>query len=287
MRSRLIFKTIRIVNWAQLRAHQERLVESRSTWIFRGERDARWRLETTLERTARLLDVPNSELPYREAGLIRRFKRQYHHHSVDPPASGNYLEWLAIMQHHGAPTRLLDWTYSFFPALYFAVANGDSEAALWAINHDRIIEALRAGKELARIEKLVDESRNVFDLRTFRHTFAQSPPLPFVCPVNPYRLNERLAIQQGLFLCPGDISQSFEQNLAAVVGDSPPPGVVTKLLISKAPAFRQEILRRLNRMNVNAATLFPGLDGFARSLTTLMALPKKNLPPDPEFLNLE
>jgi hypothetical protein len=188
------------------------------------------------------------------------------------------------MQHYGAPTRLLDWTYSFFPALYFAVENGDSEGALWAINHTKLVAALRADTNLALIEKLVDETRNVLDLETFKKAFAQSPAVPFVCPVNPYRLNERLTIQQGLFLCPGDVSKPFERNLAALLGESPDSAVMTKLLISNEPQFRRDILTQLHRMNMNASTLFPGLDGFARSLATLIALPKEVLPPDPEFM---
>jgi hypothetical protein len=275
---------IKVRSWDQLNEEQKRLNATGHTWIFRGQRDSAWHLETSLERVAKQLAVPESELPLREAGLIRRFKRQYHHYSVVSPAAGNYLEWLSIMQHYGAPTRLLDWTYSFFPALYFAVENGDSEGALWAINHTELVAALKTDKELALIEKLVDETRNVLDLETFKKAFAQNPPVQFVCPVNPYRLNERLTIQQGLFLCPGDVSKSFEHNLAAVVGESPASTVITKFLIPKEPLFRREIFCRLYRMNMNASTLFPGLEGFARSLATLIALPADILPPDPEFM---
>jgi hypothetical protein len=57
--------------------------------------------------------------PRIESGLLRRFKRQAHHYISNPPEENDPLEWLALMQHYGAPTRLLDWTYSFFVALYF------------------------------------------------------------------------------------------------------------------------------------------------------------------------
>ena len=97
-------------------------------------------------------------------------------------------------------------------------------------------------------------------------------PISFVYPVNPFRLNERLIIQQGVFLCPGDVSIPFEDNLFAVL----PPGTASppfyKLKIKHNA--RSDYLRKLHRMNMNTSTLFPGLDGFARSLNNILAFPE-------------
>src|SRR5688572_25659565 len=102
-----------ISDWAGLLKEFERTRRGQQNWIFRGQSDAKWGLASTLERVRKTRGIPRRDLLHTEGGLIRRFKRQYHHYSSDPPNEWDYLEWLALMQHHGAPTRLLDWTYSF------------------------------------------------------------------------------------------------------------------------------------------------------------------------------
>src|SRR5262245_37557781 len=98
---------IPIAGWDHLLEEHKRL---RGTeWIFRGQGSSAWDLETSIERLAKSLEVPFGELPYRERGILRRFKRQYHHYSSACPDQDDNIEWLSIMRHYGAPTRLLDW----------------------------------------------------------------------------------------------------------------------------------------------------------------------------------
>jgi hypothetical protein len=85
--------------------------------------------------------------------------------------------------------------------------------------------------------------------------------------VAPRSLHERVTLQQGVFLCPGDVECPFEDNLAAVLArprSGAPP--LVQFVIQDKDDLRDEIRRRLDRMNVSEAVLFPGLDGFARSL---------------------
>ena len=124
----------RITSWKTLSIEFDRTRHGNDAWAFRGQSDAAWPLETTLERVRVSRGIPRREVAQIEGGLIRRFKRQYHLHSADPPREDDYVEWLALMQHHGAPTRLLDWTYSFFVAVFFAVEGGRTPAAVWALN---------------------------------------------------------------------------------------------------------------------------------------------------------
>jgi hypothetical protein len=91
--------------------------------------------------------------------------------------------------------------------------------------------------------------------------------VPFVYPVNPKRLNERVTVQQGVFLNVGDPSRSFVENLRAL---QLPKERLWKIRIENK--CRRDVLLPLHRMGVNRAALFPGLDGFAGSLHTKMLL---------------
>lgn len=258
--------------------------DAKYNWIFRGQSNKNWRLQTTLERTAEKLDIPNSELPEREAGLIRRFRRQYHHFSDSPPTDC-LIEVLSIMRHYGAPTRLLDWTYSIYPALYFALETGDTDSAVWALNVTKLVKGLREDPRTKNVMKIVDDNRNIFPFERFKKSFSCNPPIPFACPVNPYRLNERLTIQQGVFVCPGDVSLSFEENLEATIRNIE-PSILYKYVIPGQASVRKDFLVHLYQMNMHAAVLYPGLDGFARSLATMMALPMGMFPPDEDMKKL-
>jgi hypothetical protein len=82
-----------------------------------------------------------------------------------------------------------------------------------------------------------------------------------VAPIQPFRMNERLTIQQGLFLCPAQISSTFEQSLSAMS--------LTGTRFEKydfSASLRGDILSERNKMNINRASLFAGIDGFAQSL---------------------
>ena len=101
-------------------------------------------------------------------------------------------------------------------------------------------------------------------------TFRENYMMPrtraqFVFPENALRLNERLTIQQGSFLCPGDVTATFETNLKSMQGCGQKKNVVKLRLDMKKEQFCK-FARMLRRMNVSSAALYPGLDGFARSI---------------------
>ena len=62
------------------------------------------------------------------------FKRKAHQFLAQPPDPDDDFQWLALMQHHGAPTRLLDFTWSPYVAAFFALERATSDAAVWALN---------------------------------------------------------------------------------------------------------------------------------------------------------
>ena len=183
------------------------------------------------------------------------------------------------MRHYGAPSRLQDWSYSFYVALFFALREAGQACAVWALEKFSLIEN-RYAKIPFEVWKDLSEDKDITKYRTWKNVFTQGV-VPFVYPVNPFRLNERLVIQQSDFLCTGDISKPFEENLAAMLPEDKGQNnfKLYKYEIDFSGKERQKALLHLHRMNINEATLFPGLGGFARSLKHLLTSPKNLLKP--------
>jgi hypothetical protein len=175
------------------------------------------------------------------------------------------------MQHHGAPTRLLDCTYSPFVAAAFALESGriDKSPVVWCFRGEwGAQEAMPPA-----ISKLrnFDGDRND---ATFKKLYQlQEPGAPpevphrrkFVRAENPFYLNERLTAQQGVFLCPADIQSTFNENLQSMSGCDRADNIV-KIVLKLSNGEAINFIRELRNMNLSFATLFPGLDGFAKSI---------------------
>src|SRR5262245_38664721 len=107
--------------------------ECRATgWIFRGQRDAAWGLVPGLDRDKFRKAVEQTGRNTLEINLLYEFKRRARPHTVIEPRSD--WEWLALAQHHGLPTRMLDWTQSPLIALYFALEGQEKcRSSVWCI----------------------------------------------------------------------------------------------------------------------------------------------------------
>lgn len=176
------------------------------------------------------------------------------------------------MQHHGAPTRLQDWTYSPYVATLFAVEKAFSRngtCAVWSIEIEwckwAALEILRETQW--EMDLLIsDENSRTANLQSdayFENVYLKNRA-PLVVPMQPFRMNERNMIQQGAFLCPGTVNDSFIDNLKAMESKGLKEHLKKYVIPNKQ---RTTIIDDLYRMNVTRATLFPGLDGFAQSLT--------------------
>jgi hypothetical protein len=99
-------------------------------WVFRGHSDSNWGLQPTAERFAKTLRLTSIE-----QYVLLAFKRRAHQYLPDLPADSDTLEWLALAQHYGAPTKLLDFTSSPYVAAFFAVTeqreNESSAVGRW------------------------------------------------------------------------------------------------------------------------------------------------------------
>jgi hypothetical protein len=236
-------------------------------WVFRGQSCATWDLTTSLERAALSFDLSLSSLKLIESDLVHKFARHMHLYISNPPSRDGILEIMALMQHHGAPTRLLDWTYSVYAAGYFAYESNckGADCVIWAVDYKWCNqESQRILKEEFGDIAAIDDEHALDDPTLFRNVFWDRQ-VPFVCQLTPHRLSQRLIIQQGTFLWPGDISLPFMENLRALPDAK---NHVIRICVDGSPNTRMEALSSLYRMNMSSTTLFPGLDGFAASFRT-------------------
>lgn len=260
-----------VTTWKEL-VEVEAAFDPQERWAFRGQPTDAFPAPS-LERHARRLGISGSEVQDLEVKLILDFARRFHQYRSElQPSPGDTLEWLSWMRHYGTPTRLLDFTYSFFVAAYFALEDAEDDAFVWAVNTvwleqsaAEIVRHLAApaiGGETLDGRQLLDRFKRTRDGRTFRILFMKRPQR-FAYVVNPLRLNERQTLQQGLFIAPGDAGTSFEENVRAMPAHSENVSVV----VLRRTGIN-EVLEKLHRIGINRSTLFPGLDGFAQSMRT-------------------
>ena len=215
-------------------------------WAFRGQRDASMPLFSTISRYFMSFAVDPRAWAGQEKRILRIFKRKAIHFLDIVPDRDDDFEWLALMQDHGAPTRLLDFTWSPYVAAFFALHNTTREGVIWACNP-------------VEIEKMKQ-----VDLEKpggFRKYFL-SEAGNFVWLGEPYAMNRRLIAQSGTFLVPAVLDKSIEE----ILKDYPSPRETLIKFIMQATKVREKGMRELYRMNVTQASLFPDLDGLARSL---------------------
>jgi hypothetical protein len=250
-------KVHRVASWDQYL----RLVTNPpySTWVFRGQGDAKWPLSSSLSRYLLSARIPTERWQEQERRVLRIFKRKAHLLLTHVPADDDDFQWLALMQHHGAPTRLLDFTWSPYVAAFFALERATSDAAVWGINP--YAESWGAGLRTPAGDQV---SWRDVDLRTLgvfeKHYIAGV--LSFVWVGNPFLMNRRLIAQSGTFAVPGAITRPLEQ--IAPKGHDLREALIKFVLPSES--LRKTAMWELFRMNITNATLFPDLDGLARSM---------------------
>jgi hypothetical protein len=255
---------IRVSTWGELQevlfadAWQPDLRRFRSDFAYRGRNDAAEDLSTSL---LRLGGEPGSV----EGHLLRNFRKYAQREAVPFDSIWN---WLALAQHHGLPTRLLDWTYSPYVALHFATAapaTFDRDGVVWLVDYVRAQEEAPARLR----DVLRDQEMNVFTAELLEEVagglgdLEQLDDEDYVVFLEPPSLNERIVNQYGLFSLLSRPQARLDKWLEAR------PQLGRRLIV---PAeLKWEVRDKLDQANITERVLFPGLDGLSRWLARYYA----------------
>ena len=244
-------QTIEISSWNQF----IELTTQFDGWIFRGQEDTNWSLNTSLSRYLAQYIPDASQWPTREERALRIFRRKAHNFLDDPSVLEDDLRCLALMQHHGSPTRMLDFTKSPFVAAYFALCDAKSDCAIFALDTPRLWRLSPAGHpELTR--QMVDPRLKGNFAKYFLPNTHE-----MLWVGEPRQMDRRLVAQSGTFVMPGVLDKSLD-HIINNYGAS--EDLLQKLVLHQS--MRSQAMQELYRMNITHSTLFPDLDGLARSM---------------------
>lgn len=294
----------RATTWAELRDWLESFpaprlqireggVERRE-WVFRGVADSRYPLAPSIERRG------GGGWAALEKRVVAEFKSRARLHLPLASVPDDELGWLALMQHYRIPSRLLDFTYSPFVALYFAVQEHEprepekrrqNQLRVWAVNapavrrrFDRVLDqaqkmAQGQGKKKEEGKKRAisfldfytdadivhsDLSRQTRISEALTATGTSRTMLGAsgaVAIAAPSHANPRLASQQGIFLVNCAESLALAHSLNKMMSAE---ASVWCRAIDISVDLCSKIEERLFQMNIHGQSLFPDLEGLAR-----------------------
>ncbi len=253
---------VRVTSWNDLQerlyegAWQEPLGRFRSSQVFHGLGSAKHELTTTLARLG-------GEFERQEGHLLRNFRKYARRDSVQ---ADSVWDWLAVAQHHGLPTRMLDWTFSPYVAAHFATEDTTlygEDGVIWSVDTLGIHKLLP--KKLQKI--LEDEGALVFTAEMLQRgagTLAELDALKarddasFVVFLEPPSLDDRIVNQFALFSMLSNPKEHLDQWL------SRHEELYRRIVVPKE--LKPEVRDKLDQANITERVLFPGLDGLSRWL---------------------
>lgn len=219
----------------------------RSSYVYRGLENKNYELTTTLNR------LGESHL---EKHLLRNFRK----YSQIEDEGKSIWNWLALAQHHGLPTRLLDWTYSPLVALHFVTSNFlnyQKDGAIWAVNY---VDSMRyLPDQLAGI--IEEEGSHIFTAEMLDRAVTSLQGLStlkkdnFPVFLEPPSIDQRIVNQYAVFSMMSDPDLKLMDWLEK--------SDIRYFKIVIPAELKWEIRDKLDQANINERVLFPGLDGLA------------------------
>jgi hypothetical protein len=236
-------------------------------FIFRGHSSIKWQLKSTLER---VLDTNFSKDADKfEKYAVQEFESRYHLYSNDNIRPETKLQWLALLQHYGAPTRLLDFSTSPYIGLYFALEAVDASS-----KDDMVVFAID-------YRELLTKSIGFLQVKdkTFRYSYSDVLlnqeqifkdcidrfNYDVLWIAEPKIANFRIDRQDGCFLLSGNNSTSID----ALLGSANYSTVDVYRLIIPIAIYKNA-LELLNRMSLTSKNIYGDLSGLAKSIKMTM-----------------
>lgn len=263
---------VRVNSWNELHDilfkdwYKEKIGRYRAPQAFRGLSDSQYKLKTTLMR----LNGPYTKL---EPHLLVNFRR---YSGLETVHFDSLWHWMSIGQHHGLPSRLLDWTYSPLVATHFATANikkFNIDGVIWVVDFSKTYDFLpHELKEAAEsisspifpIEVLDDVITG--DTQSLKNVIVALKKLKsmgkeeFVVFLEPPSLDDRIQNQFALFSFMSDPTICLDDWLLK----QEIPDLWRKIIIPAS--LKGEIRDKLDQSNISERILFPGLDGVSKWL---------------------
>lgn len=230
----------------------------RSSFFYRGMSDVSYSMLTSLARNCK------DKADILENSLLENFTK---YASIEDPTINESI-WKAMIvgQHHGLPTRLLDWTHSVLVALHFAMSEGDfdnldkHDCVVWRIDANELHKNLPEKYK----ETLRRKHSFMFSIKDFSETvnsldeYDKDMGTDSIVMVEPPSIDQRIVNQYSFFaILPKGIKnleEYLEQNTSRTV----------KYVISKD--IRWDLRDILDQLNMSERTIFPGIDGLSRWL---------------------
>lgn len=234
--------------------HDAKINRNRSSYLYRGMPNTAFHLETSLSRNCK------DEAFNIEKSILRNFTK---YASIEDPKLANSV-WrqLIIGQHHGLPTRLLDWTYSPLIALHFATSGESfsqmdkSDCVVWAIDIEEINTLLPRKYR----NRLSEESSYLFTVEMLDalvqclDEYDTDMEDSSMILIEPPSIDQRIINQYSYFsIVPREV-KSIENFLNLNTDHT------VKYVIDRSLKWR--IRDMLDQLNVNERIVFPGLDGL-------------------------
>jgi len=248
---------VTIGSWAELceRLYDESWQEDircfRSNFAFRGLSDKTFHLTNSFKRNY----GDRAGLEYH---LLRNFRKYSQLGDLDLTYSD--WRWMTLAQHHGLPTRLLDWTFSPFVAVHFATSETDryeADGVIWEVDFVKVNRLLPP----PLITRLNDAGANAFTVGMLEKAmsdvkeFDTLSPEELVVFFEPPSLDARIVNQFALFSVMSSPTSDLDEWLTRH------PSLFQRIIIPKE--LKWEIRDKLDQANITERMLFPGLDGLA------------------------